>query len=128
MQHNTLSLSLLLSAALVAPTLAMAETANYGDAASVETSTVSAENTLQAEVEGPNGELLATQPGEVETEENVVETTSEEESIETQSQEPNQQYSSSEIYPAVTEPTDTDDYAAPAQTDTTLTEDTFQGE
>ncbi len=126
MQNRTLSL--IIGTALIMPTLAMAAPIDNSNVTPADMRTTPVENTLQTEIEGADGELLATQPGEVESDETVVETAPEEVTTITQSQQPNQQYSSSEIYPPVTEPADTDEYAAPAETDTSLTEDTFQGE
>ncbi|WP_367109015.1 hypothetical protein [uncultured Psychrobacter sp.] len=122
MKRNTLSLSLLLSTALVVPTLAMADLTGYEETTPADTSTATADNTLQAEVEGPDGELLATQPGEVVTDETVVETYPEEVSPDAQNEALNQQ-DSSEIDPAVTEPTDVDYNTMPVEPEEPLAND-----
>ncbi|MBO1530442.1 hypothetical protein J3492_04340 [Psychrobacter sp. F1192] len=70
MQNRTLSLSLLMSAALAIPSLAMAADADeMTNVTPADMRTTPVDNTLQAEVEGPDGELLATQPGAIETNE-----------------------------------------------------------
>lgn len=77
-------LSLIMGATLVLPTMAMAAPVNHSSVkhASVNHSSINhsdimpadmrdapVESTVQAEVEGPDGELLATQPGAVDVEE-----------------------------------------------------------
>ncbi len=76
MQNRTLSL--IIGTALIVPTLAMAAPIDSSDVTPADMRTIPVENTLQAEVEGPDGELLATQPGEVESDVTVVETNPEE--------------------------------------------------
>ena len=76
MQNRTLSL--LLGTALIIPSLAMAAPIGTDNITPAELRAEPVDNTLQAEIEGPDGELLATQPGEVESDEMVVETTPEE--------------------------------------------------
>lgn len=63
---KNVSLSLLMGAALAIPTLVVAAPANSDDITPADMNGAAVDNTLQAEVEGPDGELLATQPGEVE--------------------------------------------------------------
>ena len=58
-------LSLVLGATLVLPTIAMAAPVNNSDIMPADMRTMPVDNTLQAEIEGPDGELLATQPGAV---------------------------------------------------------------
>ena len=58
-------LSLVLGATLVLPTIAMAAPVNNSDLMPADMRTMPVDNTLQAEIEGPDGELLATQPGAV---------------------------------------------------------------
>ncbi|WP_296238350.1 hypothetical protein [Psychrobacter sp. UBA5136] len=65
------ALSLILGATLILPTLAMAAPANTKEVTPADKLSAPVENTLQAEVEGPDGELLATQPGAVESNESV---------------------------------------------------------
>ncbi|WP_201554262.1 hypothetical protein [Psychrobacter sp. 72-O-c] len=68
MQNRLLPLSLLVGAALVMPGLAIAAPAN-STVMPADMRVAPVDNTLQAEIEGPDGELLATQPGEVEVNE-----------------------------------------------------------
>lgn len=65
------ALSLLMGAALILPTMAMAAPVNTAEVTPADKLVEPVDNTLQAEVEGPDGELLATQPGAVESEEAV---------------------------------------------------------
>ena len=65
------ALSLLMGATLILPTMAMAAPVNTAEVTPADKLAEPADNTLQAEVEGPDGELLATQPGAVESEEAV---------------------------------------------------------
>ncbi len=65
------ALSLLMGATLVLPTMAMAAPVNTAEVTPADKLAEPVDNTLQAEVEGPDGELLATQPGAVESEEAV---------------------------------------------------------
>lgn len=72
MKNRTLPLSLLMGAALAIPSLAMADTSNpdeMTDVTPADMRTMPVDNTLEADVEGPDGELLATQPGAIETNE-----------------------------------------------------------
>jgi len=62
-------LSLIVGATLVLPTIAMAAPVNNSDLAPSDMRNAPVESTVQAEVEGPDGELLATQPGAVDIEE-----------------------------------------------------------
>lgn len=62
-------LSLIVGATLVLPTMAMAAPVNNSDLAPSDMRNAPVESTVQAEVEGPDGELLATQPGAVDVEE-----------------------------------------------------------
>ncbi|MGM8887862.1 hypothetical protein ACS8FD_18195, partial [Psychrobacter sp. 1U2] len=72
MQKRTLSL--IIGAALVMPSIAMAAPMDQGNITPADMRDTPAPNTLQAEIEGPDGELLATQPGEVESDVNITET------------------------------------------------------
>ncbi|WP_288997687.1 hypothetical protein [uncultured Psychrobacter sp.] len=65
------ALSLLMGATLILPTVAMAAPVNTAEVTPADKLAEPVDNTLQAEVEGPDGELLATQPGAVESEEAV---------------------------------------------------------
>lgn len=65
------ALSLLMGATLILPTMAMAAPVNTAEVTPADRLAEPVDNTLQAEVEGPDGELLATQPGAVESEEAV---------------------------------------------------------
>ena len=65
MTNRMLPLSLLISAAVAVPSLAMAAPVNHSDIQPADMRTMPVDNTLQAEIEGPDGELLATQPGAV---------------------------------------------------------------
>ena len=65
------ALSLLMGATLILPTMAMAAPVNTAKVTPADKLAEPVGNTLQAEVEGPDGELLATQPGAVESEEAV---------------------------------------------------------
>ncbi|MGP5407703.1 hypothetical protein ACTXLW_08870 [Psychrobacter celer] len=65
------ALSLLMGATLILPTMAMAASVNTAEVTPADKLAEPVDNTLQAEVEGPDGELLATQPGAVESEEAV---------------------------------------------------------
>lgn len=67
MQNRTLPSSLLIAAALALPSVAIAAPVNTADIQPADARTMPADNTLQAQVEGPDGELLATQPGAVDT-------------------------------------------------------------
>lgn len=58
-------LPLVLGATLVLPAAAIAAPVNTSDIMPADMRTTPADNTLQAEIEGPDGELLATQPGAV---------------------------------------------------------------
>ncbi|WP_201571856.1 hypothetical protein [Psychrobacter nivimaris] len=58
-------LSLIVGASLVLPTMAMAAPVNNSDLMLANMRNAAVESTLQAEIEGPDGELLATQPGAV---------------------------------------------------------------
>lgn len=74
---NKNALSLLMGAAIILPTVAMAAPVETNDTKSANTQQVTpaeqlnapVDNTLQSKVKGPDGELLATQPGAVETDE-----------------------------------------------------------
>ncbi len=126
MQKRTLSL--IIGSALIIPSLAMAAPSVSSNTTPAELRAEPAVNTIQAETKGPNGELVATQPGET-----VDETYPKVEATDAQNQAPFNgdlgQQDSSEIYPSVTEPTDTDEYAAaPTETDMPLTDDTLQEE
>lgn len=63
-------LTLAVGVVLIVPSLAVAayadDTANMGEVTPADMRDTSAPITLQSKVEGPSGELLATQPGEVE--------------------------------------------------------------
>ncbi|MEN8625313.1 hypothetical protein [Psychrobacter proteolyticus] len=61
-------LSLIVGATLVLPTMAMAAPVNNSDLMPADMRNAAVESTLQAEIEGPDGELLATQPGAVDVE------------------------------------------------------------
>jgi hypothetical protein len=76
MQNRTLSL--IIGTALAMPGIAMAAPMDQGNITPADMRVTPAPNTLQAEIEGPDGELLATQPGEVESDVNVAETNSDE--------------------------------------------------
>lgn len=76
MQNRTSPLSLLLGAALAMPGLAMAASVNTGNITPADMRAAPVDNTLQTEVEGPDGELLATQPGEIDSDVTVTETNS----------------------------------------------------
>lgn len=65
------ALSLVMGATLILPTMAMAAPVNTAEVTPADKLAEPVDNTLQAEVEGPDGELLATQPGAVESEEAV---------------------------------------------------------
>ncbi|MDV2859470.1 hypothetical protein R0I52_01940 [Psychrobacter sp. CAM01] len=65
------ALSLLMGATLILPTMAMAAPVNTAEVTPADKLAEPVDNTLQAEIEGPDGELLATQPGAVESEEVV---------------------------------------------------------
>lgn len=65
------ALSLLMGATLILPTMAMAAPVNTAEVTPADKLAEPVDDTLQAEVEGPDGELLATQPGAVESEEAV---------------------------------------------------------
>ncbi|MBO1515961.1 hypothetical protein [Psychrobacter halodurans] len=65
------ALSLLMGATLILPTMAMAAPVNTAEVTPADKLAEPVDNTLQAEIEGPDGELLATQPGAVENEEAV---------------------------------------------------------
>lgn len=69
MQNRTLPLSLLLGAALVMPGLAIAAPVSTGNIMPADMRNAPVDNTLQTEVEGPDGELLATQPDAIEVNE-----------------------------------------------------------
>jgi len=58
-------LSLVLGATLVLPAAAIAAPVNTSDIMPADMRTTPVDNTLQAEIEGPDGELVATQPGAV---------------------------------------------------------------
>ena len=64
-------LSLVLGTALALPTIAMAapNAVNNADLMPADMRSMPVDNTLQAEIEGPDGELLATQPGAVDIDE-----------------------------------------------------------
>lgn len=64
-------LSLVLGTALALPTIAMAASnaVNNADLMPADMRSMPVDNTLQAEIEGPDGELLATQPGAVDIDE-----------------------------------------------------------
>ena len=62
-------LSLIVGATLVLPTMAMAAPVNNSDLMPADMRNAAVESTVQAEIEGPDGELLATQPGAVDVEE-----------------------------------------------------------
>ncbi len=72
MQNRTLSL--IIGTALAMPSIAMAAPMDQGNVTPADMRVTPAPNTLQTEIEGPDGELLATQPGEVEGDINVTET------------------------------------------------------
>jgi len=61
-------LSLIVGATLVLPTMAMAAPVNNSDLMPADMRNAAVESTVQAEIEGPDGELLATQPGAVDVE------------------------------------------------------------
>ena len=61
-------LSLIVGATLVLPTMAMAAPVNNSDLMPADMRNAAVERTVQAEIEGPDGELLATQPGAVDVE------------------------------------------------------------
>ncbi|MFP3455755.1 hypothetical protein R0J89_05730 [Psychrobacter sp. SIMBA_152] len=61
-------LSLIVGATLVLPTMAMAAPVNNSDLMPADMRNTPVESTVQAEIEGPDGELLATQPGAVDVE------------------------------------------------------------
>ena len=65
------ALSLLMGATLILPTMAMAAPVNTAKVTPADKLAEPVDNTLQAEVEGPDGELLATQPGAVPSDETV---------------------------------------------------------
>lgn len=65
MTKRLLPLSLLVSAAITIPSLAIAAPVNQSDIMPADMRTMPVDNTLQAEIEGDDGELLATQPGAV---------------------------------------------------------------
>lgn len=58
-------LPLVLGATLVLPAAAIAAPVNTSDIMPADMRTTPVDNTLQAEIEGPDGELLATQPGAI---------------------------------------------------------------
>jgi len=58
-------LSLVLGATLVLPAAAIAAPVDTSDIMPADMRTTPVDNTLQAEIEGPDGELVATQPGAV---------------------------------------------------------------
>lgn len=58
-------LPLVLGATLVLPAAAIAAPVNTSDIMPADMRTTPVDNTLQAEIEGPDGELIATQPGAV---------------------------------------------------------------
>jgi len=58
-------LSLIVGATLVLPIMAMAAPVNNSDLMPADMRNTPVESTVQAEIEGPDGELLATQPGAV---------------------------------------------------------------
>ncbi len=60
-----------MAAALVLPSVAIAAPANTGNVTPADMRTMPAPNTLKSKVQGPDGELLATQPGEVELDDDV---------------------------------------------------------
>lgn len=62
-------LSLIVGAALVLPTMAIAAPANNSDLVPADMRSTAVDNTLRAEIKGPDGELLATQPGAVDIDE-----------------------------------------------------------
>ncbi|WP_298808888.1 hypothetical protein [uncultured Psychrobacter sp.] len=62
-------LSLIVGATLVLPTMAMAAPVNNSDLMPADMRNAAVKSTVQAEIEGPDGELLATQPGAVDVEE-----------------------------------------------------------
>ncbi|WP_435950055.1 hypothetical protein [Psychrobacter sp. DM8] len=66
MQNRTLSL--LFGTTLMMPIFAFAATDSSVTPADIRTTAV--DNTLQAQIEGPDGELLATQPSEIEVDTN----------------------------------------------------------
>ena len=72
MQNRTLSLSLLISAALAIPSLAMAAPVDMTSADVSTTTAMPTDTMVEEEAVGPNGELLATQPGYVESDETQV--------------------------------------------------------
>ncbi|QOD12875.1 hypothetical protein IEE84_00700 [Psychrobacter sp. 28M-43] len=61
-------LSLIVGATLVLPTMAMAAPVNNSDLMPADMRNAAVKSTVQAEIEGPDGELLATQPGAVDVE------------------------------------------------------------
>jgi len=61
-------LSLIVGATLVLPTMAMAAPVNNSDLMPADMRNAPVESTVQAEIEGPDGELLATQSGAVDVE------------------------------------------------------------
>ncbi|WP_367104971.1 hypothetical protein [uncultured Psychrobacter sp.] len=137
MKLNTLSLSLLLSSALVVPTLAMADSTDYSRAA-VEVGTTS--DTLPAEgsLQPGSGEILTTQPNidngyatETITENSTLDQgtlnqgTMNQNSMNQQGfDEELSQQSNVEAYPPVTTPANTD-YAAPVEPEAPLADDNF---
>ncbi|MGA4439200.1 hypothetical protein [Psychrobacter pocilloporae] len=63
MKNNVLSL--IVGATLVLPTMAMAAPVNNSDLMPADKRNAPVKSTIQAEIEGPSGELRATQPGAV---------------------------------------------------------------
>ncbi|WP_367106750.1 hypothetical protein [uncultured Psychrobacter sp.] len=142
MKLNTLSLSLLLSSALVVPTLAMADSTDYSRAA-VEVGTTS--DTLPAEgsLQPGSGEILTTQPNidngyatETITENGTLDQGTLNQGTMNQNamnqgtmnqqgfDEELSQQSNVEAYPPVTTPANTD-YAAPVEPEAPLADDNF---
>lgn len=74
MQNRILPLSLLISAALAIPSLAMAAPTDTAADMNADMNAMPVENTVQEEAVGPNGELIATQPGYVESSESATAT------------------------------------------------------
>lgn len=73
MKTNSFIPTTLFAALLALPGMAFADhhmpAVNQGNITPADATSMPAPNTLQQEIEGPNGELLATQPGEVEMQE-----------------------------------------------------------
>lgn len=121
MKHNTLSLSLLLSAALAVPTLAMAELIDYNEApATADASTMPVEEAVQ---EGTD--LTTNQPNVDSINQPDVNNGYEAKNGAMEANNQELEQSNAEEYPLVTAPTD---YAAPQdpEVENPVAEDDFQ--